>query len=379
MRAWGRSSCTWRVDSGATRVVQKEGCTINKVRCAVIGAGWWGTTAHVPALYHHPQAELVAVQHHDPAKAERIAHDFKVPHGLTTAEEILELDGLQAVVVSSTPHLHHLQAKSALQRGLHVLVEKPMTHSAAEAEELVELAAEKNVQLIVGATFHYNRHVLEAKRLLQSGALGDIHLMCILFMDEILGLYQGLSWKEFAGNHPDPEVEAEPYIQPGRTSYSDPKISGGGQIYAQVSHVAALAPFLTGDQPVAVNGLLNNADAAVDVYDALSFKLQRGTIVSLASGGRIGNAPRHLDVRIYGTRGVIEMELLAGTMQHWDHAGELTTYPPLKTDEELYPRFSPARNLVDVVLGRAANGSPGDVGLSTMQIIEQACRSSQRV
>lgn len=352
---------------------------MNKVRCAVIGAGWWGTTAHVPALHHHPQAELIAVQHHDLAKAEQIAHDFKVPHGLATAEEVLELDDLQAVVVSSTANLHHSQTKAALQRGLHVLVEKPMTHSVSEAEELIELAAEKNVQLIVGATFHYNRHVLEAKRLLQSGALGDIHLMCILFMDENLGLYQGLPWEEFAGNHPDPEVEEEPYIKPGQTSYSDPKISGGGQIYNQVSHAAALVPFLTGDQPVAVHGLLNSAGTAVDVYDALNVKLQRGTIVSLASGGRIGNAPRHLDVRIYGTRGVIEMELLAGTMQHWNDAGELTTYPPLRTDEELYPRFEPSRNLVDVVLGTAPNGSPGDVGLSTMKIIEQACRTSGNV
>ena len=54
---------------------------MKRVRCAVIGAGWWGTTAHVPALKKHPDADLVAVQHHDPATAAKIAKDFAVRHG----------------------------------------------------------------------------------------------------------------------------------------------------------------------------------------------------------------------------------------------------------------------------------------------------------
>lgn len=99
-----------------------------------------GTTARVPALLRHPKAELVAVHHRDQATAKKIAADFNVPHGLSTVAEVLAIDSLQAVVISSTPNVHYQQAKSALERGLHVLIEKPMMLKVAEAQELVQLA-----------------------------------------------------------------------------------------------------------------------------------------------------------------------------------------------------------------------------------------------
>ena len=64
-------------------------------------------------------------------------------------------------------------------------------------------------------------------------------------------------------------------------------------------------------------------------------------------------------------------------MHHWDFATSSFEYPQFTTDGELYPRFSPAKNLVDVVLGEASNQSPGRIGLSAMQIIEGACKSSR--
>ena len=350
---------------------------MKRIRTAVLGAGWWGTTAHVPALKDHPLADLIAIQHHDQDLAEKVATDFDVPHAFTSAEQLLASEDLDAVVISSTPHLHFPQAKAALERGLHVLVEKPMTHNVEQAQELVNLATEHNVELLVGSTFHYHQHVIETARLVQSGKLGEVIMICVLFMDEVLGLYQGQSWEEFAGNHPDPEVEANPYLKPHPTSYSDPAVSGGGQIFNQVSHAAALVSFVTGDRPVEVYGKVTNAGAPVDVYDALTFQLEKGTTVSLASAGRVGNAPRHFDVRIYGKRGVVELELMQGTMQHWDFATSSTEYPRLTTDEQLYPRFSPATNLVDVALGKASNQSPGSIGLRAMQIIEGACESSR--
>jgi len=350
---------------------------MQSVRCAVIGAGWWGTWAHVPALAKHPRAELVAIQHHLPDEAQRVATDFDVPHALTTAEEVLAIEDLDAVVVSSTANLHYLQAKGALERGLHVLVEKPMTHTLAQAEELVNLAARKNLQLLVGCTFHYNRHAIEARSLIQSGVLGQIKLICIMFMDEILGLYQGQSWAEYAAACPDPEVDPNPYMAPGQKTYSDPNISGGGQIFNQVSHVAALIPFLTGDKPVDIYALLENAGAGVDVFDALTMKMQNGAIVSLSSGGAIGTGPRHLDVRIYGTKGVLEMELLTGKLEVWPADGQAKTYSTLTTDEELYPRYDPACNLIECALGESPNQSPGTLGLTAMKIIEGACTSAR--
>ena len=94
---------------------------MKKVRIGVIGAGWWATSAHIPAIKSHPHAELVAVQSREKAKAEKIARDFGAKHACTSVEEMLALKELDAVIVASTPNVHFAQAKAALERGLHVL------------------------------------------------------------------------------------------------------------------------------------------------------------------------------------------------------------------------------------------------------------------
>ena len=53
---------------------------MDKVACGVIGAGWWGTTAHIPALKLHPHADLLAVQSRELEIAQKVASDFNVPH-----------------------------------------------------------------------------------------------------------------------------------------------------------------------------------------------------------------------------------------------------------------------------------------------------------
>src|SRR6266567_100632 len=120
---------------------------MKKVRIGIIGAGWWATSAHIPAIKSHPDAELVAVQSREKAKAAKIARDFGAKHACTTVEDLLALQDLDAVIVSSTPNVHYVQARAALERGLHVLVEKPMTFTVAEARELVEIAAQEKLHL----------------------------------------------------------------------------------------------------------------------------------------------------------------------------------------------------------------------------------------
>src|SRR5437868_6634478 len=110
---------------------------MGKICVGVIGAGWWATFAHIPALKSHPDAELVAVQSREPAKAEKIARDFGAKYACTGIQEILALKEINAVIVSSTPNVHHAQARAALESGRHVLIEKPMTFTVEEARELV--------------------------------------------------------------------------------------------------------------------------------------------------------------------------------------------------------------------------------------------------
>lgn len=351
---------------------------MKKARCAIIGAGWWGTTAHVPALVRHPQAELVAIQHHDPATAARIARDFGVPNGCTSAEEVLAIEPLDAVVVSSVPALHHAQAAAALRRGCHVLIEKPMTITAEQADELVALSSAGDLHLILGATWHYTAHCVEARRLIQSGALGELRMISVLMTNIAEGIFRGQPFAEAMGGSDD-QRRAEhqpPYLEPGRTSYSDPELAGGGQIYSQASHPSAYISFLTERQPAEVFARFENDGAPVDIYNALTMTLDDGTLVSLATNSAAVPEQMHYELRIFGTEGLLVQELWKGTLAVFDRRGNARSREPLAADE-IYPLHAPAENLVDAALGTAENGSPARHGAFAARISEAACESAR--
>lgn len=345
----------------------------NRIRCAVIGAGWWGTTAHIPALLRHPRADLRCVHHRDRTVAQRIARDFGVPRAAATIEEALDREPLDAVVISSTPNVHFSQARAALQRGLHVLIEKPMTITAAEAGELVALAERQGVHFLLSGPWHYTAHAAAAQQLVRSGALGGIKMISVLMTNFCLGIYRGLPWEEiFAGS--DTFESQPPYLPPEPGAFADPDVSGGGQIYTQVSHVGGYLAFLTGRDPGTVFARFDNYDTRVDVYDSINAVWEGGTLVSIASTGAPMPGERTFEVRVFGTEGMLFLELWHGTMCRYGTSGAPKVYPPL-AEEEAYPLHAPAENLVDVVAGAAPNRSPAALGWSAMKLIEAACES----
>ena len=190
---------------------------MERVKCAVIGAGWWGTTSHVPALRDNPHADLVAVQHHDKETAERVARDFGVPHACTTAEEVLAIDGLQAAVISSVPALHYAQGMAALERGLHVLIEKPFTIRGEDGRESGPPGRRE------GGASHGGCH-LSLHPPLPGGAPGvavrvasaAVRMISILFTNLTQGLYRGLEWDEAMPTEDEARSEHQrPYLAAG--------------------------------------------------------------------------------------------------------------------------------------------------------------------
>jgi predicted dehydrogenase len=338
------------------------------IRCGILGAGWWATFAHIPALENHPGVELVAVQSLDRIKAEAIARDFGIPHAYTTAEELLDVPGLEAVIVSSTPNMHYVQAKAALDRGLHVLIEKPMTFTAAEARELVEIAAARCVELVISCPWHFTPHGIMARRLIAGGTLGRIKMISVLMTNPLDRLLKGIDTTPTFG------LDGV-YVEPGLGSYNDPAIAGGGQVYCQVSHVAAYLSFLTGDRVAEVFAHFENDGSVNDIYDAMTIKLESGTLVTIASTAATPLAERAYEVRIFGSRAVLMMELWQGTMTMVDFAGERREFPPVEPGET-YPARAPAINFIDAIMGVAPNGSSGELGLASMEIIEDACQSA---
>ena len=338
----------------------------DKIKCGVIGAGWWATFAHIPALLGHPNAELVAIQNNNRQEAQKIADDFRVPIACTTAAELLAIEGLSAVVVSSSPHLHYEHAAAALALGKHVLIEKPMTLTAAEAVDLVKMAQEQGTQFLISCPWHYTSHASEAQRLVREGDLGQVRMISVLMTNPIGDLLRG------EGTQP---THGTPYMHPRKGTYSDPQFAGGGQIYAQVCHAAAYLTFLTRALPTEVFARFHNDGAVLDIYDALDLRMDDGSIVTIASTGATSLERRDFEVRVFGTKGMLFLDLWRGRLEFVPIVGKPCSYPDLQEDA-IYPHHAPALNLIDSIHDPRRNQSPATLGVAAMKVIEAACRSA---
>lgn len=338
-----------------------------KVSCGVIGAGWWATLAHIPALLQHPQAHLIGLQTLGRERAEEIAHHFGVANACETAEELLALPGLEAVVISSVPKLHYAHAKAALLADKHVLLEKPMTFHAAEAEELVQIAAKRGLQFLISCPWHFTAHAHEAQQAIRSGEIGEVRMMSVLMTNPVSALLRGEENRTTYG---------KPYVLPQMSTYCDPEISGGGQSYAQVSHVAAYLAFLTGCRASHVFARFHNDGERIDMYDVISLRMENGALASIASTGVTADTQRDFEVRIFGTKAIIFLDLWRGTMRLVRHDGSVKEFPPLQPGME-YPHFAPAQNLIDSIIDPSVNRSPATLGVAAMEIIEAARISAE--
>ena len=114
-----------------------------KLRVGVVGAGWWAVANHLPVLKSRSDVDLVAVCRLGRAELAKVQSVFGIPYGTEDFTAMLDEAPMDALVVASPHNLHGAHAIAALERGLHVLIEKPMTVSAAEARAIAALARAK--------------------------------------------------------------------------------------------------------------------------------------------------------------------------------------------------------------------------------------------
>jgi len=120
-----------------------------KVRLGVVGAGRIAQVAHLPAIAKATGVELVAISDPSPALANGVAARYGV-EPFTDTDRLLDLD-LDAVVIATPDRFHHPLGIAALEAGKHVLMEKPLASTSAEARELADLAAAKGLKLQTGS------------------------------------------------------------------------------------------------------------------------------------------------------------------------------------------------------------------------------------
>ena len=143
-------------------------------RIGVIGAGLWGP--HLIRNFRDSgRSRVVAVADPDPERRRRVSEAHPEIDCEIDGDRLLLRGDLDAVVVASPTRSHFRFAREALERGLHVFVEKPLARNTAEAEMLRDLAAESARVLMVGHVFLFNNAVRAAREILRGGALGRVH------------------------------------------------------------------------------------------------------------------------------------------------------------------------------------------------------------
>lgn len=144
---------------------------MSTIRIGVIGYGYWGPNL-VRNFFSANDCTVKAVADARPERLALLAKVFPTVNGVKDADEVIKDPEIDAVVVATSVFSHFPLAKRALENGKHVLIEKPMTASVAEANELINLAAQKGLTLMVDHTFLYTGAVQKMKEIIESGAIG---------------------------------------------------------------------------------------------------------------------------------------------------------------------------------------------------------------
>jgi len=154
---------------------------------AVVGFGYWGPNL-VRNIAGRPEFRLAGLCESDPLRAQ----DFSLQYPGCAVDDdldaILADPDVHAISIATPPRTHFEIARRALEAGKHVMVEKPLATTVADAEELIGLAAEADRVLMPGHTFVYSPPVNKVRELIRTGHLGDVYFITSSRMN--LGLYQ---------------------------------------------------------------------------------------------------------------------------------------------------------------------------------------------
>jgi predicted dehydrogenase len=349
--------------------------TTKKARLGFLGAGWWATANHMPVLAKRDDVELAAVCRLGRDELRRLQEAFGFPLATESAEELVNCPGLDAVVVSSPHTLHYEHARLALERGLHVLCEKPMCTRGDHARELVRLAADKGLHLLVPYGWHYKPFVQQARRWMDEGAVGEVQYVLCHMASPIRDLLHG---KPFQVEGASGQAGAV-LFRPDPKTWADPQVAGGGYGHAQLSHSTGMLCWLTGLMPESVYALMTTAGAKVDVYDAVSVRFAGGAIGTVSGAGTVpptGKAQYQVDLRIFGSEGLLQLDCERARLELRRHDGR-SEQLDLAPDAGAYSCEGPPNNFVDLVLGKAeVNWSPGEAAMRSVLLLDAAYRSA---
>ena len=268
------------------------------LRVGVIGAGAWGAEAHIPAFQACAGVTVVALCDVDAARGELVAREKGVPFAYTSVEAMVAEQTLDLVSIATPTDAHEAAAGVVIAAGLHVLCEKPLGRTLAQAQAMAEAASRAGVHTKLGFTMRYAPAVRRLKELMDEGFIGTPYLLEMMLQN---------------GQFLDPE-------KPWHWKLSR-EHAGAGAVVEYGIHGLDIARWLLGEvRRVSAIGRTivpqrrrpdGNAMVPIDVEDSCGWLMDfanNALGVCHAGWAAIGRAPG-LEVRVYGSRGAAQVML----------------------------------------------------------------------
>ena len=144
-----------------------------KIRVGIIGAGLMGDI-HTAALHALSNADIVGIADIDLSRAKAVAQKFEVKHVFADYNELLAMEGVNAVVIATPEPFHKDPAIAAAEAGKHILLEKPIATTLQDSDAIINAARRSGVKLQIGYCCRFDTTHAEIKTRIDNGFMGDI-------------------------------------------------------------------------------------------------------------------------------------------------------------------------------------------------------------
>lgn len=335
------------------------------LKLGVVGLGMG--SAHVEGYQAHPQAEVVALCDMDTQRLKEKAEKYGIANTYTDVETMLKKCKLDAISVATPNALHAPITIAALKRGLHVLCEKPMAMTVAEAEKMLAATEKSKKNLMINFSYRFSPMSFALKQQVDAGVVGDIYFGRTVW-------HRRYGFPGFGG------------------WFGQKALSGGGPLIDLGVHRLDLALWLMGyPEPSVVLGSSYNHLARIEVerqqkaFDVEDLacglvKFTNGaTLILEASWAGNTNEAEQMVTKLYGTKGGLCQSNQGGGYQFqaeiYTREGENFFTKHLDATAAKVP--SAYSEFVDSILEGRQPIASGDDGVKVMKILEGIYRSAE--
>jgi predicted dehydrogenase len=322
-----------------------------KIRYAVVGIGHLAQVAVLPGFSTAKNSELVALVSGDPEKQKKLAGKYDLTQTFSYEQYDRALAAVDAVYLTVPNHLHREYAVRALDKGIHVLCEKPMAVTGEDCEAMIRAGENSGAKLMIAYRLHFERGNLEAIKIGESGRLGELRIFTSEFAQQV----------------------AE-----GNIRITEPESRGGGPIYDMGVYCINAARYLFDDDPIEVFAAsANNGDPRFDKTSEMTSVVMRFPDERLASFTCSFGAVDISRYTLIGTKGKLTYE------PAYDYSMALKRQLTIdeKTTSKTFPKRDQfAAQLVyfsDCILQNKEPEPSGLEGLADVRIVQAILESAR--